>query len=277
MMGQEKVKAIVVGAAGKVGGRIIHIINETPSIELCQAVERPDHPAIGRDIGEIIGLGKMGIPLEKAMKKEKGAVIINFSSPQASMESLEFARENGLAAVIGTTGLSPAQTERLREISKSMRCVFSPNMSVGVNVMFQVVRDVARVLGPEYDIEILEAHHRLKKDSPSGTAVKLGEVIADAIGRNFAQVGVYGRKGMVGERTRDEIGMQVIRAGDIVGEHTVLFGGVGERLEIIHRAHSRDNFARGAVRAALWIVNQPNGLYDMQDVLGLNPGLGRKG
>jgi 4-hydroxy-tetrahydrodipicolinate reductase len=277
MMGQEKVKAIVVGAAGKVGGRIVHIINETPSIELSQAVERPDHPAIGRDIGEIIGLGKMGIPLEKAMKKEKGAVIINFSSPQASMESLEFARENGLAAVIGTTGLSPAQTERLREISKSMRCVFSPNMSVGVNVMFQVVRDVARVLGPEYDIEILEAHHRLKKDSPSGTAVKLGEVIADAIGRNFAQVGVYGRKGMVGERTRDEIGMQVIRAGDIVGEHTVLFGGVGERLEIIHRAHSRDNFARGAVRAALWIVNQPNGLYDMQDVLGLNPGLGRKG
>jgi 4-hydroxy-tetrahydrodipicolinate reductase len=269
MMGQEKVKAIVVGAAGKVGGRIVHIINETPSIELSQAVERPDHPAIGRDIGEIIGLGKMGILLEKAMKKEKGAVIINFSSPQASMESLEFARENGLAAVIGTTGLSPAQTERLREISKSMRCVFSPNMSVGVNVMFQVVRDVARVLGPEYDIEILEAHHRLKKDSPSGTAVKLGEVIADAIGRNFAQVGVYGRKGMVGERTRDEIGMQVIRAGDIVGEHTVLFGGVGERLEIIHRAHSRDNFARGAVRAALWIVNQPNGLYDMQDVLGL--------
>jgi 4-hydroxy-tetrahydrodipicolinate reductase len=277
MMGQEKVKAIVVGAAGKVGGRIVHIINETPSIELSQAVERPDHPAIGRDIGEIIGLGKMGIPLEKAMKKEKGAVIINFSSPQASMESLEFARENGMAAVIGTTGLSPAQTERLREISKSMRCVFSPNMSVGVNVMFQVVRDVARVLGPEYDIEILEAHHRLKKDSPSGTAVKLGEVIADAIGRNFAQVGVYGRKGMVGERTRDEIGMQVIRAGDIVGEHTVLFGGAGERLEIIHRAHSRDNFARGAVRAALWIVNQPNGLYDMQDVLGLNPGLGRKG
>ena len=266
---QEKVKAIVVGAAGKMGGRIIHIINETPSIELSQAIERPDHSAIGRDIGEIIGLGKMGIPLEKDLKKEKGAVIINFSSPQASMESLEFAKDNGLAAVIGTTGFSPAQIERLRELSKSMRCVFSPNMSVGVNVMFRIVQEVAQVLGPEYDIEILEAHHRLKKDSPSGTAVKLGELIANAIGRNFAQVGVYGRKGMVGERTREEIGMQVIRAGDIVGEHTVLFGGIGERLEIIHRAHSRDNFARGAVRAALWIVNQPNGLYDMQDVLGL--------
>jgi len=269
MTGQEKVKAIVVGAAGKMGGRIIHLINETPSIELCQAVERPDHPAIGRDIGEILGLGRLGVPLEKAMKKEKGAVIINFTSPEASMESLEFARENGLAAVIGTTGLSPAQTERLKEISKGMRCVFSPNMSVGVNVMFRIVQDVARVLGPEYDIEILEAHHRLKKDSPSGTAVKMGELIAQAVGRSFSQVGVYGRKGMVGERTRDEIGMQVIRAGDIVGEHTVLFGGIGERLEITHRAHSRDNFARGAVRAALWVVNQPNGLYDMQDVLGL--------
>jgi 4-hydroxy-tetrahydrodipicolinate reductase len=277
MTGQEKVKAIVVGAAGKMGGRIIHIINETPSIEICQAVERPDHPAIGRDIGEIIGLGKLGVPLEKAMKKEKGAVIINFSSPQASMESLEFARENGLAAVIGTTGLSPAQVERLRELSKNVRCVFSPNMSVGVNVMFRIVQEVAQMLGPEYDIEILEAHHRLKKDSPSGTAVKMGELLAQAVGRNFGQVGVYGRKGMVGERTREEIGMQVIRAGDIVGEHTVLFGGIGERLEITHRAHSRDNLARGAVRAALWVVNQPNGLYDMQDVLGLNAGPGWKG
>jgi 4-hydroxy-tetrahydrodipicolinate reductase len=142
-------------------------------------------------------------------------------------------------------------------------------MSVGVNVMFRIVQEVAQVLGPEYDIEIFEAHHRLKKDSPSGTAAKLGELIAKAIGRDFGQVGVYGRKGMVGERTKEEIGMQVIRAGDIVGEHTVLFGGMGERLEIIHRAHSRDNFARGAVRAALWVVNQPNGLYDMQDVLGL--------
>jgi 4-hydroxy-tetrahydrodipicolinate reductase len=135
--------------------------------------------------------------------------------------------------------------------------------------MFGIVQEIAQVLGPEYDIEIFEAHHRLKKDSPSGTAVKLGELIAKAIGRDFGTVGVYGRKGMVGERTQEEIGMQVIRAGDIVGEHTVLFGGIGERLEIIHRAHSRDNFARGAIRAALWVVNQPNGLYDMQDVLGL--------
>jgi len=266
---REGIKAIVVGAAGKMGGRIIHIIQEYPSIKLFRAIDRPDHPFIGRDIGEIVGLGKLGIPLEGELRKEGGDVIINFSNPQASLESLQFAKEKGLAVVIGTTGLNPEQMEKVRELSKGVRCVIAPNMSVGMNVMFRIVQEIAQVLGPDYDIEIVEAHHRLKKDSPSGTAVRLGELVAKATGRDFGQVGVYGRKGMVGERTKDEIGMQVIRAGDIVGEHTVLFGGIGERLEIIHRAHNRDNFARGAVRAALWVVNQPNGLYDMQDVLGL--------
>lgn len=265
----KEIRAIVVGAAGKMGSRIIHIIHETPSIVLDRAIERPDHPSIGKDIGEIIGLGEMNILLEGGFKKGGGDVIINFTNPEASIESLKFAKEIGSAIVIGTTGLNPEQMERIKELSKSVRCVFSPNMSVGVNVMFKIVQEVAQVLGPEYDIEIFEAHHRMKKDSPSGTAAKLGELIAKAIGRDFGQVGVYGRKGMVGERTKEEIGMQVIRAGDIVGEHTVLFGGIGERLEIIHRAHSRDNFARGAVRAAFWVVNQLNGLYDMQDVLGL--------
>ena len=265
----KEIEAVVVGAAGKMGGGIIRIIKETPSMRLHRAVERPDHPSIGRDIGEVIGLGPMGVPLERGLKGKGGDVIINFASPQASLESLEFAKEAGLAVVIGTTGLSPEQMGRVKELSKNIRCVLSPNMSVGMNVMFRIVQEVAQVLGPDYDIEIVEAHHRLKKDSPSGTAVKLGELIARAIGRDFSKVSVYGRKGMVGERTKDEIGMQVIRAGDIVGEHTVFFGGIGERLEIIHRAHSRDNFARGAIRAALWVVNQPNGLYDMQDVLGL--------
>jgi 4-hydroxy-tetrahydrodipicolinate reductase len=203
------------------------------------------------------------------LRKDGGDVIINFTNPKTSIESLEFAKETGSAIVIGTTGLSPEQIEGVKDLSKSVRCVFSPNFSVGMNVMFKIVQEIAQVLGPEYDIEIFEAHHRLKKDSPSGTAVKLGELIAKAIGRDFGKVGVYGRKGMVGERTKEEIGMQVVRAGDIVGDHTVLFGGIGERLEIVHRAHSRDNLARGAVKAALWVVNQPNGLYDMQDVLGL--------
>lgn len=266
---KENIKAIVVGAAGKMGSRIIHILQETPSIELGQAVERPDHPSLGKDIGEIIGLGRLGISLEAKMRREGGEVIINFSNPVASLECLEFARENHLAIVIGTTGFNSGQLERIKECSKSVRCVLAPNMSVGMNVMFRMVQDIARVLGPDYDVEIFEAHHRLKKDSPSGTAVKLGELIASALGRNLDQVGVYGRKGIIGERTKEEIGIQVIRAGDIIGEHTVLFGGIGERLEITHRAHSRDNFARGAIKAALWIVNQPNGLYDMQEVLGL--------
>jgi len=265
----KEIKAVVIGAAGKMGNRIIHIINETPSIRLHRAIEKPDHPSIGKDIGEVIGLGKMGIPLEGDLKKDGGDVIINFTNPKTSIESLEFAKETGSAIVIGTTGLSPEQIGKVNELSKSIRCIFTPNMSVGMNVMFRIVQKVAQVLGSEYDIEIFEAHHRLKKDSPSGTAMKLGELIASSIGRDFSKVGVYGRKGMVGERTKEEIGMQVVRAGDIVGDHTVLFGGIGERLEIIHRAHSRDNFARGAVRAALWLVNQPNGLYDMQDVLGL--------
>jgi 4-hydroxy-tetrahydrodipicolinate reductase len=265
----KEVGAIVVGAAGKMGARVIHVIRETPSMKLVQAIERPDHPSIGMDIGEVIGLGKLGIPLEGTLKRKGGDVVVNFSAPQASVESMEFAKEAGLAIVIGTTGLSSEQMNRVKELSKNVRCVLAPNMSVGMNVMFRIVQEVAKVLGPEYDIEIVEAHHRLKKDSPSGTAVKLGELISSSIGRDFEKVGVYGRKGMVGERTKEEIGMQVIRAGDIVGEHTVLFGGIGERLEIIHRSHSRDNFARGAVRAALWVVNQANGLYDMQDVLGL--------
>jgi 4-hydroxy-tetrahydrodipicolinate reductase len=266
---KDGIRTTVVGAAGKVGSRIIHIIKETPSIELYRAIERPDHPSIGKDAGETVGLGRIGVPLEGDLKKAGGDVIINFTTPQSSLESLQFARENGLAIVIGTTGFSPEQLGRMKELSKNAPCVFSPNMSVGMNVMFRIVQEIAQILGSEYDVEILEAHHRLKKDSPSGTAVRLGELMAKATGRDFNQVGVYGRKGMVGERTREEIGMQVIRAGDIVGDHTVLFGGMGERLEITHRAHSRDNFARGAVRAALWIVNQPNGLYDMQDVLGL--------
>jgi len=264
----KKIKSIVVGAAGKMGSRIIHVIHETPSIDLFEAVERKDHPSIGRDIGEMIGLGRIGVPLEAGLR-EGGDVIVDFTNPKSSLESMKFAHENGLAIVIGTTGLSPEQTDNVRELSSGVRCVFSPNMSVGMNIMFRITQEVARILGTDYDVEILEAHHRMKKDSPSGTAVRLGELIAKSTGRDFDRVGVYGRKGMVGERTKEEIGMQVIRAGDIVGDHMVLFGGVGERLEIIHRAHSRDNFARGAIRAALWVVNQPNGLYDMQDVLGL--------
>jgi 4-hydroxy-tetrahydrodipicolinate reductase len=171
--------------------------------------------------------------------------------------------------VIGSTGFSPEEMEEIRDLTGNVPCVLAPNMSVGVNVLFKVIRTVAEILGDDYDVEILEAHHHLKKDAPSGTAMKMAHIIAEALGRDLDEVGIYERKGLIGERPRREIGIQTLRAGDIVGEHTVLFGAVGERLELIHRAHSRDNFAKGAIRAAKWVVEQKPGLYDMQDVLGL--------
>jgi 4-hydroxy-tetrahydrodipicolinate reductase len=171
--------------------------------------------------------------------------------------------------VIGTTGITDEINQELSLLSQQIRCVMSPNMSVGVNVLFKVVKDLSKILNTGYDMEIMECHHRLKKDAPSGTAMHLAKILADTTGRNLDTDAVYKRKGFIGVRRDEEIGIQSIRAGDIVGEHTAIFAGVGERIEITHRAHSRDNFARGALLAATWILQQPNGLYDMQDVLGL--------
>jgi 4-hydroxy-tetrahydrodipicolinate reductase len=253
------------------GKRIIHMISRNEDITLSGAFEIPGHPSVGDDAGQSAGAGDLGISIEDSLEKAAsgGDVLIDFTSPEASMENIRTAASKGLAAVIGTTGLKPDMLAELKEISKGMRCVFAPNMSVGVNVMFKIAGEMAGILGGDYDMEILEAHHRLKKDAPSGTAVRLAQILADATERDLEKVGVYERKGMIGERTDEEIGIQTWRAGDITGEHTVMFGGIGERLELTHRAHNRDNFARGAVRAALWVVDQPAGLYDMQDVLGL--------
>lgn len=265
------IRAIVVGAAGRMGATVIRTIHESEGIEVSGAVERPDHPFLNRDIGEVVGLGEIGVPLEGDIAEVIGAgeVVIDFTNPEVSLRSLEVSSGNGVAAVIGSTGFTPQQMEKAARLTRETRCVLSPNMSVGVNLMFKLIGDIARVLRDDYDVEIVEAHHRFKKDSPSGTAMRLGEVVASALDRDFPQVGVFGRRGVVGERKPQEIGMQAVRAGDIVGEHTVIFGGLGERLEVTHRAHSRDNFARGAVRAAKWVMTQPNGLYDMGDVLGL--------
>lgn len=265
------VKAIVMGAAGRMGGRIAALIAGTDGIEAAGAVEKAGHPMIGRDLGEIHGLGKTGVVIADDLGDciDKGDVVIDFTAHGASMIHLKIAVDRRKAIVIGSTGFTPDELQTVREMSVSARCVLAPNMSVGVNVLLKVLGDVARILGNDYDVEIVEAHHNQKKDAPSGTAVKMAEVLAAALGRDLGKVGVYERKGMIGARTKEEIGVQAVRAGDIVGEHTVIFGGIGERLELIHRAHSRDNFAKGAIRAAKWIVEQPNGLYDMQDVLGL--------
>jgi 4-hydroxy-tetrahydrodipicolinate reductase len=265
------IHAIVSGAGGRMGARIIHMIEAAEGIALSGALEKPGHPAVGQDVGEVAGLGRKGLKVADSLAQvlPQGEVLIEFTHPEPSLAHLKEVAAAGKAMVLGTTGFSPAQIAEIHALAARTRLVFAPNMSVGVNLMFKVVADIARVLSDGYDVEIVEAHHRLKKDAPSGTAVKLAQVIAHALNRDLEKVGVYERKGLIGERTKEEIGVQTVRAGDIVGEHTVLFGGIGERLEIIHRAHNRDNFARGAVKAALWIAQQPPGLYDMQDVLGL--------
>lgn len=265
------VKAIVTGAAGRMGGRIISLLSGTEGIEIAGAVERKGHPLVGRDVGETLGLGKTGVIIEDDIEKcvRNGDVIIDFTSHEVSLYHLKIAAENNTSIVIGSTGFTADEMESLKGLAGNARCVLAPNMSVGVNVMFKVLEYVAGILGDDFDVEIVEAHHNQKKDAPSGTAVKMAQIIAESLDRDLDKVGIYGRKGMIGARTKDEIGIQTVRAGDIVGEHTVIFGGIGERMEFIHRAHSRDNFAKGAIRAAKWIVNQENGFYDMQDVLGL--------
>ena len=264
-------RAIVAGAAGRMGGRIIHMIRQSSAVELAAAFERPDHPSVGSDVGQVAGLGNIGIKVAGSLKEVTGLgeVIIDFTAPEATVENLKLASAAGLAVVVGTTGMSGNLLDQAKAFAKSTRCVMSPNMSVGVNLMFKIAGEMAKVMGRDYDMEILEAHHRFKKDAPSGTATRLAQILAAATDRDLDEVGVYHRKGLIGERTSKEIGIQALRAGDITGEHTILFGGMGERLELIHRAHNRDNFARGALRAAAWVVHQPTGLYDMLDVLGL--------
>ena len=265
------IKAVVTGAAGRMGGRIASLIAETAGIELAGAVEQKGHPAIGRDVGDGLGRGPIGIAIGDDLGEciEQGDVVIDFTSHTSSFEHLKTASKKGRAIVIGSTGFTVEEMQQVRAMAQAVRCVLAPNMSVGMNVLFKVLADVARILGDDYDVELVEAHHHRKKDAPSGTAMRLAEIISTSLGRDLDRVGVYSRRGMIGERSKEEIGIQTLRAGDIVGDHTIMFAGEGERLEFIHRAHNRDNFARGAIRAALWLVNQPNGLYDMQDVLGL--------
>lgn len=264
-------RVIVAGAAGRMGQRISFMVNQHPELELAGGFERAENPAVGRDIGEVAGFGKTGISIAAGLEQviDQGEVIIDFTFHEATMAIARKAAEKGKAMVIGTTGLSPENLMELAGLSKNFPCVQAPNMAVGVNVLFKIAARVASILGEDYDIEIVEAHHRLKKDAPSGTALKLGEMVATAVNRDLAEVGVFARHGIIGERTDKEIGIQTIRAGDIVGEHTVYFAGAGERLELTHRAHNRDNFARGAAVAAAWVVKQPNGMYSMFDVLGL--------
>ncbi|MBI5101216.1 MAG: 4-hydroxy-tetrahydrodipicolinate reductase [Nitrospirae bacterium] len=265
------IKIGVAGAAGKMGSRITALSADYAGLKLAGAFERNGHKDIGKDVGPLTGAGETGILLSEGIREiiNNVDVIIDFSSIESTKANLKEASANKTAMVIGTTGFTKEDLAEIGPYLKEIPCVMASNMSLGVNLLFKVLQDVARVLGDDYDIEIVEAHHRLKKDAPSGTALKMAQVIAGAVGRDLDEVGVYARHGIIGARTKKEIGIQTVRAGDIVGEHTVLFGGLGERIEITHRASSRDTFARGALKAALWLAGKPAGLYDMQDVLGL--------
>jgi len=261
----------VTGAGGRMGTAIIRGIKASAGITLSGALEREGSKLDGLDAGQIAGCGELGISISTDRETAfKGAeVIIDFSAPEASLRTMEDALNMKKALVLGTTGFSLSQREKVREIGQKIRLVMAPNMSVGVNLLWKIVADISPVLGADYDIEIIESHHRHKKDAPSGTALRIAEVVAGSLNRDLEKVAVYERKGIVGERKREDIGIQSIRGGDIVGDHTILFAGPGERLEITHKASSRETFAHGALVAAQWLSSKPMGMYDMQDVLGL--------
>jgi len=265
------IKVAVTGAAGRMGQRIVCLTTEAEGLTVSAAIERPLHKAVGEDAGIVAGCGRLdvaiGDSLERAMQVSD--VLIDFTFPEVTLENAEVCARLGKRMVIGSTGFTAEQRHALSGLAQAIPIVCAPNMSVGVNVCFKVLKEIATSLGEGFDVEIVELHHNKKKDAPSGTAVRMGEVVASALGRDYHQVANCHREGFTGERTREEIGMQTVRGGDIVGEHTVYFIGMGERIELTHRAMSRDMFARGAVRAAAWLANQKPGLYDMQDVLGL--------
>jgi 4-hydroxy-tetrahydrodipicolinate reductase len=265
------VKIAVTGAAGRMGGRIISIIAGTEGVELAGALEHEGHAAIGKDAGELAGIGALRVNISSDTESVLKAVdlVIDFTFPEVTLPLLKVVASLGKAAVIGSTGFTESERSELEQISAGIPVVFAPNMSMGVNVLFKLVSEAARALGDDFDIEMVETHHRMKKDAPSGTAMKLAELAAEAVGRKIGDVGVYERHGMIGARTKDEIGVQTLRGGDVVGDHTVYFYGMGERVELTHRATSRDTFASGSVKAALWLKGREPGLYDMQDVLGL--------
>lgn len=261
----------VTGAAGRMGRNLIQSCSENPNCRLGAAIEHESSPFIGQDAGELAGIGKADVTLVSQLSNvsDDFHTLIDFTRPDVTLSNLQQCVGAGKNIVIGTTGFSDDEKAQIASAAESIAVVFAPNMSVGVNLCFKLLDIAARVLGDEVDIEVIEAHHRHKVDAPSGTALRMGEVVADALGRDLGDCAVYGREGVTGERDRKSIGFETIRAGDIVGDHTVMFADIGERVEITHKASSRMTFANGAVRAALWLEGKNSGLYDMQDVLDL--------
>ncbi len=261
----------VVGCSGRMGLSLIKAVDASELTQLSVAISRPESDSIGKDAGELAGIGKKNIVITNnlALVTDQFDVLIDFTRPEPSMDYIELCRQTGKKVVIGTTGYNEEQKSIINKTAKEIAIVLAPNMSVGVNLSLKLLEMTAKVMGDYTDIEVIEAHHRHKVDAPSGTALRMGEVIAKSLGRDLKDCAIYGRKGNTGERDRKTIGFSTIRAGDIVGEHTVMFADEGECVEITHKASSRMTFANGAVRAATWLKEKNNGLYDMQDVLGL--------
>ncbi len=259
----------IAGAAGRMGRTLIEACNNTDGLQLAFAFERPGSPAVGRDTGELTGGEHSGVYIRSSFDNGNYDVLIDFTRPDVTLDHLAHCVEKKKSIVIGTTGFDDASKKKIAAAAESIPIVFAPNMSVGVNVCLGLLQMAAKVLGDDCDIEIIESHHRHKVDAPSGTALHMGEVIAQALGKDLKDCAIYGREGFTGERDRKTIGFSTIRAGDIVGEHTVMFASEGERVEITHKATSRMTFAMGAMRAARWLSDRKPGLYDMQDVLAL--------
>ncbi|MDH5485136.1 MAG: 4-hydroxy-tetrahydrodipicolinate reductase [Gammaproteobacteria bacterium] len=261
----------VAGSCGRMGRTIIEACQQTDGCEFTVALERMDSTLIGADAGELAGVGNLGVAVVGDVNTvlDQFDLLIDFTSVDSTLDHIEVCRENNKKLVIGTTGFSAAQKQIIEQAANDIAIMFAPNMSVGVNLCLKLLEMAASVLNDDYDVEIIEAHHRHKVDAPSGTALRMGEVVAAALGRKLEDCAVYGREGITGERDPQTIGFETIRAGDIVGDHTVMFAGIGERIEITHKASSRMTFAKGALRAANWLEDKNTGLFDMQDVLGL--------
>jgi 4-hydroxy-tetrahydrodipicolinate reductase len=256
------------GAAGRMGQRIVQLAHEDRELTIAAALEMPTHPRLGQDVGEIAGLGKIGVPLTSDLPLEPHVnVVIDFSMPEGTMAVLPLCVERQIPLVVATTGHTPAQKEEIEAAAHQIALLMAPNMSLAVNVLMKLVRQAAEVLRDKgFDVEILERHHRFKKDSPSGTALQFARTIQEAMGQTSLR---HGREGLVGERPAQEIGVHAIRVGDNVGEHTIIFSTLGETLELTHRAHARDCYVRGALQAAKFLATRPAGRYTMNDVLGL--------
>ena len=270
-MTEKSVRVGICGAAGRMGKTILEVCRDTAGMDITAAIEYPGSPAVGLDAGEQAGIGNIGVNITDNINTviQQFDVLIDFTLASSVPDNVEKCRAGGKKMVIGTTGLDEEQKSLITRAAEDIAIVFAPNMSIGVNLCFKLLETAAKVIGNDADIEIIEAHHREKKDAPSGTSLRMGEIIAETLDRDLKTCAIYGREGITGPRERETIAFETIRAGEIVGEHTVMFATSGERVEISHKASSRKTFANGAVRAAQWVIDKESGLFDMQDVLGL--------